>query len=394
MISSLLLSLSAILVSQAVEISLSRQPSVAEELIEQGAGELLTHYHEETAHRLGNGEIYLRNYLNSQFYGEIFIGTPAVQRFRVIFDTASANLWVPSSKCPDTNVACRSHRRYRSELSKTYVKDGRDFALVYSSGKLKGFLSKDTVTIAGMEVKGQTFGEAMEQPGWAWVTAKYDGIMGMGKPSLAHKAVKPVFNNMMDQGLVSDPLFAFWISKNRTSQVGGLLSLGETNPKFYTGDITWNDVTTPDYWQIKVEGLTMDGRQGTIGCDRGCEAIVDTGTSLIVGPVNDVYRLNTLIGAKLMWGGMWFVDCATADSLPTLSFTIQGKDFPLTSKEYIVPVKTSGGIKCLSAFTPLDIPSKVGKLWVLGDVFHSVYYTVYHFGNNQVGFATAVSGTS
>ena len=50
----------------------------------------------------------------------------------------------------------------------------------------------------------------------------------MGKPSLAHKKVNPVFNNMMDQGLVSDPLFAFWISKNRTSQVGGMLSLGTT----------------------------------------------------------------------------------------------------------------------------------------------------------------------
>lgn len=44
---------------------------------------------------------------------------------------------------------------------------------------------------------------------------------------------------------------------------------------------------------------------------------------------------------------------------PNIPHNLQGKDFPLTSKEYIVPVKTSGGIKCLSAFTPLDIPSKV-----------------------------------
>ena len=86
------------------------------------------------------------------------------------------NAWNDNSI--NTELKFQSHRKYRSELSKTYVKDGRDFALVYSSGKLKGFLSEDTVTIAGMEIKNQTFGEAMEQPGWAWVTAKYDGIMG------------------------------------------------------------------------------------------------------------------------------------------------------------------------------------------------------------------------
>ena len=32
--------------------------------------------------------------------------------------------------------------------------------------------------MGGITVTNMTFGEAMEQPGWAWVTAKYDGIVG------------------------------------------------------------------------------------------------------------------------------------------------------------------------------------------------------------------------
>ena len=62
-------------------------------------------------------------------------------------------------------------------------------------------------------MKNQTFGEATEQPGNAFVDAKFDGILGMAYASIAEDGVTPVFYNMVSQHLVNEPLFAFYLDR-------------------------------------------------------------------------------------------------------------------------------------------------------------------------------------
>lgn len=53
----------------------------------------------------------------------------------------------------------------------------------------------------------------MYEPGVAFVTAQFDGILGMGYPSLAQILGNPVFDNMMAQKTVEKPIFSFYLSR-------------------------------------------------------------------------------------------------------------------------------------------------------------------------------------
>jgi len=184
----------------------------------------------------------------------------------------------------------------------------------------------------------------------------------MAFPAIAVTGATPPFTSAVDQGLLPQPVFSFWLSRdpNATAAggVGGELVLGGADEARAAGPRVWLPLTRAAYWEFGLDSIALapapapapsgarqegEGEDGATAaapavagggepgaapsrrllvaekqipsaplaaaaaastpplrgaCDGGCAAIADTGTSLLAGPTAAVAALNRQLGAE------------------------------------------------------------------------------------------------
>jgi saccharopepsin len=303
-------------------------------------------------------------------FSTIALGTPP-QEFKVVLDTGSSNLWVPSTECG--SIACYLHQKYDSSASSSFKKNGSEFGIRYGSGEVAGFISKDILRIGDLTIKDQLFGEATSEPGLAFAFGRFDGILGLGYDTISVNHIPPPFYMMVDQGLLDEPVFAFYLGDTNEGSES-VATFGGVDPSHYTGKLIKIPLRRKAYWEVNLDAITFGDETAEF---EGTGAILDTGTSLITLPSTIAELLNKEIGAKKGFNGQYTIDCKLRDSLPEMTFTLSGYNFTLGPYDYILEVQGS----CISVFTPMDFPEPTGPLVsILNPVINPTnHLKVYHW---------------
>ncbi|XP_018432305.1 PREDICTED: gastricsin-like [Nanorana parkeri] len=365
-----------------VRVPLQRFKSIRETMKEKGVLEefMKTHKRDPAMkysynHKLDFAVVYEPMNMDACYYGQISVGTPP-QNFMVLFDTGSSNLWVASTYCQ--SQACQNHPLFNPSQSSTYTSNNQQFSMQYGSGSLTGVFGYDTVTVQSLTITNQELGLSVNEPGTNFVYSAFEGIFGMAYPSLSAGGATTAMQGMLQQNLLTYPIFSVYMG----SQSGAVIFGGVDN-QLYSGQINWAPVTQELYWQIAIDEFSING-QATGWCSQGCQAMVDTGTSLLTIPQQFLGTFLQYVGAQQSQYGEYVVNCNNVQSLPTISFTINGVQFPLSPSAYIL--QNNG--YCTVGVEVTYLPSQNGQpFWILGDVFLRQYYSVYDMGNNRMGFA-------
>ncbi|KAI0872458.1 aspartic peptidase domain-containing protein [Hypoxylon argillaceum] len=300
------------------------------------------------------------------YFAEVQLGSEG-KKLYMLLDTGASTTWVMGSTC--TSKSCLMHNTFGPDDSKTYNDTGETYSVEYGTGSVRGHVVQDSLSLAGLSVT-LPFGVANTTSD-QFTQFPFDGILGLATSDDTWlSAVK-------NAKLIDSNMFGVSLSRSSDGINDGEIVFGALDPSKYTGDVTYSSVKSNSAWTIALDDITVGGESAGI---TGRSAYIDTGTSFVFGPPEDVKVMYNLIpGSASKDGSTYTIPCDTDSKV---AFAFSGQSWSVSSKDF-VSAPDSNGVCTGNIYGVEYVPGG----WLLGDVFLKNVYSIFDVDNGRIGFA-------
>ncbi|KAF8207187.1 aspartic peptidase domain-containing protein [Mycena galopus ATCC 62051] len=315
------------------------------------------------------------------------------QNYLILMDSGSADLWVASEQCQTssatgaaTGADCGNHQTLGPTSSSSFVATTTPFQVTYGTGAVAGNIINDDITVAGLTLKAHTFGVCtQETDDFSADTVPFDGLMGLAQSTLSQQQTPTPVESLASAGLITDAITSYKISRAADNLNDGEITFGALDAtKFDASTLTTvPNVNTQGFWEAALDDVTVDGQTAGL---QGRTAILDTGTTLIVAPVNDATAVHALITGSTTDGqGGFTVPCTFNQSV---ALVVGGTTFAIEPQDIAVsPVNANDPTgDCVSGISGGSFGTSDTE-WLVGDVFLKNAYYSTDIGKNAISLA-------
>jgi len=279
----------------------------------------------------------------------------------------------------------------------TPVKDEneRDTLVVnFAMGDAVGQYARDSVCLGTASPFCATadFVETTEESDDPFLPAEWDGILGLGQ-GVSDAPEFNIFSVLASNSTpkMHQPVFAVYLG--RRIEDDSEITFGGVREERMDSPMTWVPVSVEGYWQFQFNDILVDGK--SLGLckkygERRCQGVVDTGSSLFMGPDAD---LVPLLGA-LKFPKDTQQNCSESQVFPKLSFVIANKTFEMQPDDYMdrsTDGHEAGMQTCWAHMMPVGDTGR-GPIFVMGMPFLRAFYTAFDVKQKRIGFAVAKHG--
>lgn len=299
----------------------------------------------------------LRNSLDLQYFGDIKVGE---QTIAGVFDTGSFELLVFGEECN----TCGKAVGYHHSSSRSFLIGNHTETHSFGSGTCQSRDAYDEVHVGPFDAMAFPFWEVVLAQMPVLRQANFQAIVGIGPPGepvstaeaavedfdaeaaeyvTAHGKLSPALQDQRKELLEKVELAKGKLSLLESLGVTSFsVCLGRASGS--SGWLVWNDGasrTMPNFqrypvagsitWSLQVSSVALHGLDSgkqAIGCEGGCGAIIDTGTSLFAVPTTMYKKIYDLLKSSGQ-------DCRDLSKFPDLTLTIAGQEMRFGPDSYI-----------------------------------------------------------